>query len=98
MNYYWIGHCQEGASDKVWGVIRLAAPLQHGEEFILVWGRRGKKLQAKISANSDWYMDDVIQGKVKKGYNKIDNAKLNEVYPEFEKDLEQSAVWTLLKA
>jgi hypothetical protein len=35
--------------------------------------------------------------KQEKGYKSVDISELNEVYPEFEKDLEKTAVWASLK-
>jgi hypothetical protein len=37
-----------------------------------------------------------INEKIKKGYQSIDEAHLNEVYPEFEEDLNMLAVWATL--
>ena len=52
MNYHWIGHCKEGTSDKIWGMICLTNNGRYLESapqtFVAFWGRRGKKLQTKI--------------------------------------------------
>ena len=102
MNYYWIGHCKEGTSDKVWGLIQLNSDNPaHGYsrgDYVAFWGRRGKKLQTKIHHNlGNWDADRLSDKKKDKGYNTIDVNRLSDVYPEFEKDLEQTAVWALLK-
>jgi len=103
MNYHWIGHCKEGNSDKVWGLIRLTGEddnLQFGfrtNNYVAFWGRRGKKLQTKIHESIDRYDADRLCDKKKdRGYNTINPNRLDEVYPEFENDLQATAVWALL--
>jgi len=103
MNYHWIGHCKEGNSDKVWGLIRLTGPdddLQFGtrrNNYVAFWGRRGKKLQTKIHENIDrWDADKLSDKKKDRGYNTINVNRLDEVYPEFENDLQATTVWALL--
>lgn len=104
MNYHWIGHCKEGTSDKIWGMIRLTGAddnLQYGyrtNNYVAFWGRRGKRLQTKIHENIDRYdADKLVDKKRTRGYNVIDLDRLSEVYPEFEQDLETTTVWALLK-
>jgi hypothetical protein len=41
-------------------------------------------------------MHRLIDKKVDKGYKRVDKTDLDNVYPEFEQDLEQTAVWALL--
>ena len=81
---------------------------------LTVWGRRGKALQYKIITDilpAFYYSDErciteaswtttskKIQEKIKKGYQSIDYTKLNEVYPEFETDLDMLAVLATLSA
>ena len=106
MNYHWIGHYKEGTSDKVWGIICLngdnheAANYPHRcYNYVTFWGRRGKKLQTKIYNNFMFYdADKLCDKKIDNGYKTINVARLDEVYPEFEQDLEATAVWALLKA
>lgn len=102
MNYYWIGHCKEGTSDKVWGLIRLTNGIhefgyQSSEDYVAFWGRRGKKLQTKIHKGlSNWDANKLSTKKENGGYTAINPNRLDEVYPEFEQDLEKTAVWALL--
>jgi predicted DNA-binding WGR domain protein len=102
MNYFWIGHYKEGTSDKVWGLIRLNGTddhLKYGyrtNNYVAFWGRRGKKLQTKIHEGIDTYnAHKLCDKKIDSGYKTVDN--LDEVYPEFENDLQATAVWALLK-
>lgn len=103
MNYHWIGHCREDTSDKIWGLIRLTGPdddMQFGtikNHYIAFWGRRGKRLQTKIHYDIDRRgADRLCDKKQSRGYNTIDVNRLDEVYPEFENDLQATTVWALL--
>ena len=103
-NYRFIGWSTEGGSDKVWGVIFLETPRTDyiprysgsGLKCVTFWGKRGAKFQSKLSYD-DYDMKKLIDSKIAKGYNKIDIHHLNDVYPEFEKDLNKLAVWSTLK-
>ena len=99
MKYEFIGWCQEGTSDKVWGVIPLNK-IGFGQtgKYVIFWGRRGKKLQTKILEDSNWGIRDKIDSKMDRGYVEVDTTKLNELYPEFESDLSKTAMWAMLKA
>ena len=99
INYHWIGHCKEGTSDKVWGLIRLTNngkyPEYDSQDYVAVWGRRGRKLQTKIHKGLwEWQARDLCDKKEDRGYKTI--STLEDVYPEFEQDLEQTTVWALL--
>lgn len=101
MKYYWIGHCKEGNSDKVWGLIRLTGDDEEfgyrTNNYVAFWGRRGKKLQTKIHENIDrWDADKLCNKKEDRGYKSIDSNRLDEVYPGFEEDLQKTTVWALL--
>ena len=95
-----IGWCNEDGHDKVWGVITLRSKVDQKayiETVVTFWGRRGKKLQTKISTVTDWEHSKLVESKIKKGYTSIDESRLNEVYPEFQKDLEKTTMWASLK-
>ncbi len=101
MNYHWIGHCKEGTSDKVWGLIRLTDNDIHKmftlNDYVAFWGRRGKKLQTKIHHGISTYdADKLCDKKESGGYRVIDLNHLEKVYPEFEEDLQKTTVWALL--
>jgi hypothetical protein len=106
MNYKFIGWKQEGTSDKIWGVIMLSEPHNYGEKFwsgnrvkyCTFWGGRGKKLQTKIFEDWEAKVVGKIREKKNKGYEMVDLSKLDEVYPGFENDLQQTAVWATLSA
>ena len=103
INYHWIGHCKEGTSDKVWGMIRLTDngryPEDASQDYVAFWGRRGKRLQTKIH-HSIWSYDadKLCDKKLDNGYRSIDVNRLEDVYPEFEQDLEKTAMWSMLRS
>jgi predicted DNA-binding WGR domain protein len=90
LNFKFIGWCHEGTHDKVWGAIKL-----NDGKVLTFWGRRGKKLQTKLAADN-WDLRKLIDSKENKGYVSVDQHKLNQVYPEFENDLEKTAMWAIL--
>ena len=97
--------CQEDKHDKVWGIILLQedVPVSKGawpfrtNKYVTFWGRRGAKLQTKMWDGTDYEADQLARKKTNKGYNEIDQDFLNEVYPEFQQDLEKSEFWAVLK-
>ena len=97
INYKYIGWCRVDNSDKVWACIQLSGDRWYGK-YLTVWGRRGKQLQSKIIDVSDRDIGNLIRSKDAKGYCEIPEDKLNEVYPEFEQDLERTAAWGMLQA
>jgi predicted DNA-binding WGR domain protein len=97
INYRYIGWCSTDKHDKVWVCIKLSGDRWYGK-FLTVWGRRGKKLQSKVVDCAAQDMSKLIQTKDDKGYREIPQDKLNEVYPEFEQDLEKTAFWATLMA
>jgi hypothetical protein len=100
MNYQHIGWCKDGTHDKVWGIICLQEPTTsyRGDgKFVTFWGRRGKKLQTKTVETGHYEVKKMFDKKLDKGYQEVDKRRLDEVYPEFEQDLEQTAVWAMLQ-
>jgi hypothetical protein len=100
VNYIHIGWCHEDNHDKVWGVIKLDGGDHESWErgdYVTFWGRRGKKLQSKVYNDYGWELDRLFEKKEDKGYQAVDLAKLNEIYPEFEADLKKLAFWSTFK-
>ena len=110
MKYLHIGWCKEDKHDKVWGIILLAQhPASHESfhpfpsykpaynDYLTFWGRRGSKLQTKIWSGIEDQADELFDMKMKRGYKKIQESDLNDVYPEFQSDLEKTAIWATLK-
>lgn len=99
MIFRFIGHCYDPLNnhDKVWGVIFLEDRHEYRAKCLTFWGRRGKKLQT-LETVDDYTLDKLVQAKVRKGYNEVDENRLTEVYPEFQADLEKTAMWAMLMA
>lgn len=102
MNFEFIGWCKEDNHDKVWGIVVLERNVNQyaydsDHKVVTFWGRRSKKLQTKVSVESQRDINILIDRKTKKGYDQINLENLNKVYPEFRMDLEQTAFWSVLK-
>jgi hypothetical protein len=99
MKYEHIGWCREGTADKVWGIILLQQSSNgRSNQYVSFWGRRGSRLQTKLFQATAWQADDMFEKKQSRGYRSVDIAELGTVYPEFQQDLEKTAVWAMLKA
>ena len=93
MDYEFIGWCNEDNHDKVWVLIILPQG-----RVAAIWGRRGRTLQHKIHENLRYFeIDRLVDRKVKKGYQRIEKTALDQVYPEFEEDLQKTYVWAVLQ-
>jgi len=92
--------CKEGTHDKVWGIICIDSDETYywsPGKFVTFWGRRGAKLQTKYWEGSLGEADKLARKKLDKGYDEIDQRHLDEVYPEFQTDLEKTELWAKLK-
>ena len=99
LKFRFIGHCFDPKEnhDKVWGVIFIEDQDAYHAKCLTFWGRRGKKLQTLASVD-DWTLTKLIRAKESKGYTEVDYQRLNQVYPEFQTDLEKTAMWAILMA
>jgi hypothetical protein len=100
MEFKFIGHCRDLREnhDKVWGVIYLQDPAEiYNAKCLVFWGRRGKKLSTKVDHES-YTLTKLVRAKQDKGYKEVNVQRLHEVYPEFQTDLEKTAMWATLMA
>ena len=104
MKFVHIGWCKEGVHDKVWGIILLAEDVPVSDawhfptnKYLTFWGRRGAKLQTKLVNGRPYDMDEMFRKKKNKGYEQIEEWELDDVYPDFKRDLERTAIWAMLK-
>ncbi len=109
MKYLHIGWCKEDKHDKVWGIIQIGFDKDTAEwsdpnyykyqnKYVTFWGRRGAKLQTKLwESSSNYEAENMFQKKQDKGYKRIRKSELDTVYPEFQTDLEKTAIWATLK-
>lgn len=102
MKYEHILWCKDEKTnaDKVWGIICLNDPdvPQKSYDFVTFWGRRGKALQTKVWNGHHWDANYLANSKISKGYKQVNPIEMDTLYPEFEEDLEKTAVWAMLKA
>lgn len=109
MKYAHIGWKKDGSTntDKVWGIILLhdngteytrPGYTYQDNKYLSFWGRRGKKLQTKAFDGHPHDARQMFLKKTRSGYTEVNRATLGTVYPEFEQDLERTAVWALLLA
>jgi hypothetical protein len=99
MKFEHIGWMKEGNSDKVWGMILFEKAERYWQpcKYVSFWGRRGAKLQTKIVECTEYEAQKMFDKKIDKGYNEVKKHQLDEVYPEFQSDLEKTAMWSILK-
>jgi len=101
MEFVHIGWCKDATHDKVWGILLLESNVDghnYFNKYASFWGRRGGKLQTKIFESSSWQAREMFDAKLKKGYSSVNKNRLDTVYPEFQRDLERTALWAILKA
>lgn len=88
MEIKFIGWCNEGKHDKVWGIAHYGrGHFLNTDLYATFWGRRGKKLQKKLVDLNPGQVYNLILSKQKKGYIEIAKDDVNEVYDNFSKDI-----------
>jgi len=102
--FRFIGWNTEGTSDKIWGYFlrpgQIATPSRwsppdYGRHCCIFWGRRGKAMQFKAGV-VDYDLGSLVSSKLKKGYLKIDEAKLMNIWPTFIEEAEAKLMWEVL--
>lgn len=101
LKFEFIGWCHEDNHDKVWAALLLTPDdrKMHSWDtvkYVTIWGARGKKLQHKVGEGRHHDLTKLVDTKVSKGYERVSRHKLDQVYPEFENDLQSTAVWAML--
>ena len=105
--FVFIGWNTEGNSDKIWGY--FLRPTQgsdstnwwskptkaSGWNCCIFWGRRGKAMQFKADVTG-YELDKLVATKLKKGYLKIDETKLHNIWPTFIEEAEAKLMWDVL--
>lgn len=72
------------------------------KKYLIFWGKRGTKYQTRFLDScpvENYYYSSLakkIEEKKTKGYKKIEKDKLEEIYPDFEKDLLDLTFWTMM--
>ena len=104
-----IGWYHKDNSDKIWGAVLIKTTgtrpgfWANSPEVIgvwmIFWGRRGRALQTKLTepmTSRDMHHDH-FKKKLDKGYQRVARNKLDQVYPEFQDDLEKTTMWAQLR-
>jgi hypothetical protein len=93
----WVGWNQENGSDKIWGYLWANQPSSMDRSRVQIfWGRRGKTLSFK-SHPYDGYLINLVDSKNRKGYMRINDAELRDIWPDFDAQCELKLVWHLMK-
>ena len=97
-----IGWCNEGNHDKIWGYFYRPTPNANtwtrkssGWKCWVFWARRGKAMQFKSNVTG-YELDKLVASKGKKGYIKISQPKLFEIWPSFITEAEGKLMWDIL--
>ena len=99
-----IGWCKDDYEnhDKVWGYFYRPTPnantwtrKRSGWNCCVFWARRGKAMQFKADVTG-YELDKLVQSKLKKGYDRISQPKLFEIWPTFISEAEGKLMWDVL--
>ena len=97
-----IGWCNEGTHDKIWGYFYRPTPnasvwasKDYGWNCCIFWARRGRAMQFKPDVTG-YELDKLVDSKIKKGYEKISQPKLFEIWPSFITEAEGKLMWDIL--
>lgn len=82
MDIKFIGWCNEGNHDKVWGIGK-----REDGDFMTFWGRRGNKLQTNNKSMGDYEAFKLINSKRKKGYQEFAKDELDLIHKNFRKQV-----------
>lgn len=100
LEYQFIGWNRNDVTntDKIWVCINLTPGTNWAwpHKYLTVWGRRGARLQHKVVECTGREMGKLIDSKWNKGYRTVTTEQLDQLYPEFESDLEKTAAWVML--
>lgn len=90
-NNFVVLHYQDGSSDKIWAINKVA----NADNSHTVWfGRSGTRLQSKKVGYKTW--SSLMQSNLDKGYRKVENFTIdvvNNVVVPFLQETEEDALW-----
>jgi hypothetical protein len=101
--FKFIGWNTEGNSDKIWGYFLRPGHTgntsrwepEHNRNCCIFWGRRGKAMQFKADIVG-YELEKLVRSKLNKGYLKIDQNKLLNIWPTFITEAEAKLMWDVL--
>ncbi len=107
VHFGFIGWCQEGTSDKIWGWLTTGAPLARregeydislrdfGRDCYIFWGRRRGAMSFK-KTKIDGAIRKLQESKVDSGYDRINIKQLTSMVPDFQERLEKRLLFKIL--
>jgi len=97
-----IGWCKEDNHDKVWGYFYRPTPdastwarKSSGWNCCVFWAKRGAAMRFKADVTG-WELDKLVNSKLKKGYSRIYEPRLFEIWPTFVEEAEAKLMWDVL--
>lgn len=101
-----IGWCNEDNHDKIWGYFYRPTDTSvgtlwskptkaQGWNCCIFWARRGRAMQFKQDVTGR-ELDKLVNSKLKKGYERISQPKLFEIWPSFVEEAEGKLMWDIL--
>lgn len=100
-NIKWVGRCQYGTSDKIWGWFyyndptSAESPAWNSPAYVF-WAERQKPLHVKKHASLFGQMDKLIRQKKDRKYTEIEVKSLLEIWPSFYQDLDNRFIFFML--
>jgi hypothetical protein len=95
VDFKFIGWNCHDNHDKVWGFFTVDESVTYRQPCYIFWGKRGGSMRFKKDV-----IGSAIYGlessKMKKGYDRISEAQLLKIWPDFYDDLEARLSWLTL--
>ena len=95
----WIGRCQYGTSDKIWGYFVYKDPTNpsaRSNDIYAFWAPTGKSLHFAKHQHGLYKASRLVKQKKDRKYNEINEAELVSVYPNFWEDLDNKFIFFML--
>jgi len=96
----WLGYCNKGYSDKVWGACSVSDPNDHDidVQYYYFWGKRGKSFTLKRDTYDAMDLHERITAKEDQGYWLVPEPEFLDMHPNLIEHLEQTIVLHKLRA
>jgi len=99
-NIKWVGRCQYGTSDKIWGWFYYIDPtsteLVWNSPAYVFWAGRQKPLHFKKHMPLFGAMEKLTREKKDRKYTEIEVPSLLEIWPSFYQDLDNRFIFYML--
>lgn len=97
-DFYWIGRCQYGSVDKVWGIFYYkdgSKNKSYKRSMYAFWGAVGKRVTISGHHNQ-YYVSNLVSKKEQNKYVKISPAELEAIFHNLYENLDVSFVFQRL--